>query len=145
VHKLTLKAYELFLLVIICFVFYFLIYQYVNGQEATPDNTPSAIDVGSYPVGIEMNPITNRIYVANEYSNTISVIDASTDLVVSTIKVENFPYDLDINRFNNRIYVTNRGSDSVSIIDGSTNTKLANISVGSSPVGVVINPSTNWT
>lgn len=143
--KLSSKAYELFLLIIIiCFVVNLSISEYANGQEATPHITPSAIDVGSYPVGIEMNPITNRIYVANEYSNTISVIDASTDLVESTIQVENFPYDLDVNRFNNRIYVTNRGSDSVSVIDGSTNTKLANISVGSSPVGVVINPSANW-
>jgi YVTN family beta-propeller protein len=142
--KLTsLNAYELFLL-ITCFVLYLSISEHANGQEATPDNNSSAINVGSYPVGIKMNPITDRIYVANEYSNTISVIDGSTDLVESTIKVENFPYDVDINPFNNRIYVTNRGSDSVSVIDGSTNTKLTNITVGSSPVGVVINPSANW-
>jgi DNA-binding beta-propeller fold protein YncE len=79
--KLSSKAYELFLLIIVCFVVNLSISEYANGQEATPHITPSAIDVGSYPVGIEMNPITNRIYVANEYSNTISVIDASTDLV----------------------------------------------------------------
>ena len=89
--KLSSKAYELFLLTILVFVLYSSISEYANGQEATPHTTPSAIDVGSYPVGIEMNPITNRIYVANEYSNTISVIDASTDLVESTIQVENFP------------------------------------------------------
>lgn len=116
----------------------------VKAQESTPNNNPSAIDVGSYPVGIRMNPITNKIYVANQYSNTISVIDGSNDQVISTIKVESFPYDLDVNPFNNRIYVTNRGSDSVSVIDGSTNAKLANISVGRSPVGVVVNPSSNW-
>ncbi|MDQ3084228.1 MAG: hypothetical protein M3Q77_05360, partial [Thermoproteota archaeon] len=39
----------------------------------------SGFDTGSYPVGITTNPITNKIYVANQYSNTVSVFDAKTD------------------------------------------------------------------
>ncbi len=39
----------------------------------------SGFDTGSYPVGITINPITHKIYVANQYSNTVSVYDAKTD------------------------------------------------------------------
>src|ERR1043166_1374824 len=111
----------------------------VKAQESTPNNNPSAIDVGSYPVGIRMNPITNKIYVANQYSNTISVIDGSNDQVISTIKVESFPYDLDVNPFNNRIYVSDFGDNIVVVIDGSTNKVIGSIPVGDRPSGINVN------
>jgi DNA-binding beta-propeller fold protein YncE len=36
----------------------------------------------TYPVGITINPSTEKVYVANEFSNTVSVID------IPTLKVE---------------------------------------------------------
>ena len=104
----------------------------------------SGIDVNTFPVGVAVNPNTKKVYVANEYSNTVSVLDTETDKVKSSIKVGIFPYGIDINPLNNRVYVTNRGSNTVSVIDGSINSKLADITVGKSPVGVVVNPSANW-
>ena len=35
------------------------------------------IKVGDHPISLEINPITNTIYVVNEYSNSISVINAN--------------------------------------------------------------------
>ena len=101
----------------------------------------SGIDVNTFPVGIAVNPDTNKLYVANQYSNTVSVIDTETDKVQATINVGSFPYDIDINPLNNRVYVTNRGSDTVSVIDGSIDTKLRDIFVGKSPVGVGVDPT----
>src|SRR5918993_958479 len=101
------------------------------------------LPVGSYPVGIGINSVTNKLYVANQFSNTITVLDGNTNNIESTIQVDNFPYDLEVNPYNNRIYVTNRGSNTVSVIDGSTNQRLSNINVGESPVGISINPSEN--
>jgi YVTN family beta-propeller protein len=101
------------------------------------------LPVGSYPVGIGINPVTNKLYVANQFSNSVTVIDGNTNNIESTIQVDNFPYDLEVNSYNNRIYVTNRGSDTVSVIDGSTNQRLSNIIVGESPVGISIDPSEN--
>jgi YVTN family beta-propeller protein len=103
----------------------------------------SVLPVGSYPIGIGVNSVTNRLYVANQFSNSISVIDGNTDIIESTIQVDSFPYDLEVNPFNNRIYVTNRESNTVSVIDGSTNQRLSNINVEDSPVGISINPSLN--
>jgi YVTN family beta-propeller protein len=104
----------------------------------------SGIDVNTFPVGIAVNPNTKKVYVANEYSNTVSVIDTETDKVQNRINVDVFPYGIDTNPLNNRVYVTNKGSNTVSVIDGSIDTKLLDISVGKSPVGVAVNPSANW-
>ena len=104
----------------------------------------SGIDVNTFPIGIAVNPSTNKVYVVNEYSNTVSVIDTNTDTVKSTISLGNFPYGIDINPLNNRIYITNRGSNTVSVLDGSVDTKLHDITVGKSPVGIAVNPSANW-
>jgi YVTN family beta-propeller protein len=118
--------------------------QIEENKKVISDNLgKSFLPVGSYPIGIGVNTVTNKIYIANQFSNSISVIDGNTDIIESTIQVDNFPYDLEVNPFNNRIYVTNRESNTVSIIDGSTNQRLSNINVGDSPVGISINPSLN--
>jgi YVTN family beta-propeller protein len=116
-----------------------------NPYSLIPRDLPnSGIDVNTFPVGIAVNPNTGKVYVANEFSNTVSVIDAETDKVKSTINVGDFPYGIDTNPLNNRVYVTNRGSNTVSVIDGSIDSKLLDISVGKSPVGIAANPTANW-
>jgi YVTN family beta-propeller protein len=104
-------------------------------------NINSGIRVNSYPIGVAVNPLTNKIYVANELSNTVSMIDGSTDKVDAKINVGKSPYGITVNPLNNRIYVSNRDSGTVSVIDGSTNTQIANVSAGNRPVGVAVNPS----
>lgn len=119
----------------------------VNASSFTsspPSLSSSGIDVNTFPVGIAVNPNTKKAYVANEYSNTVSVLDTETDKVQDIINVGIFPYGIDINPLNNRVYVTNRGSNTVSVIDGSIDSKLADIAVGKSPVGIIVNPSANW-
>jgi YVTN family beta-propeller protein len=102
------------------------------------------VAVDSYPIGVGVNPVTKKIYVTNEFSNTVSVIDETTDKVSDTIQLGSFPYGVAINPFNDRVYVTNRGSNTVTVIDSPTDAKLSNIPVGNSPVGIAVNPSSNW-
>jgi YVTN family beta-propeller protein len=104
----------------------------------------SGVAVDSYPIGVAVNPVTKNVYVTNEFSNTVSVIDGITQRVIDTITVGSFPYGVAVNPFNDRIYVTNRGSNTVTVIDSPTNTKLSDIPVGNSPVGIAVNPSSNW-
>ena len=104
----------------------------------------SGIGVDTFPVGIAVNPNAKKVYVANEYSNTVSVLSTEPEKVQDRISVGIFPYSIDTNPLNNRVYVTNRGSNTVSVIDGSIDTKLMDITVGKSPVGIAVNPSANW-
>jgi YVTN family beta-propeller protein len=117
----------------------------IGGQVDSEEGLgQQGVAVDSYPIGVAVNPVTKKVYVTNEFSNTLSVISGLTDSVANTITVGNFPYGVAVNPFNDRIYVTNRGSNTISVIDGPTNTKLSNVDVGNSPVGIGVNPSSNW-
>jgi len=109
--------------------------------EATSreSNPVDGILVNSFPVDLAINPVTDKLYVTNEFSHTVSVVDTKTDEVVSTIQVGLRPYGLDIDPIVNRIYVTNIDSDTVSVIDGSTDKVVSEISSVSNPVGITIN------
>lgn len=125
-------------------VFAFNTTNYINNNNGNKNgDIDSGIKVDSYPIGIAVNSATGKIYVANEFSNTVSIIDETTDKVQATIKVGSFPYGIDVNPLNNRVYVANRGSNTISVIDGSTNLKMADVHVGNSPIDVAVNPSSN--
>ena len=125
-------------------VFAFNTTNYINNNNGNRNGViTSGIQVDSYPVGIAANPNTGKIYVANEFSNTVSIIDETTDKIQATIKVGSFPYGIDVNPLNNRVYVANRGSNTISVIDGSTNLKMADVHVGNSPIDVAVNPSSS--
>ena len=101
------------------------------------------IQVGDYPSEVVVNPDTNRIYVANFWSNTTSVIDGTTNEVIKQIPVGDNPTAVAVNPDTNRIYVANFWSNTTSVIDGTTNEVIKEIPVGLNPMGVTVNPETN--
>jgi YVTN family beta-propeller protein len=100
-------------------------------------------NLGIDPLGVAVNPITNRIYVGNYGGSTVSVIDGGTNHVVTSIGVGQAPVGVAVNASTNRVYVANFGSNSVSVIDGSNNTVMATVAVGTQPYGLGVNPATN--
>jgi len=112
----------------------------INGST---NSLIGAITVGTGPYGVGVNPTTNKIYVTNLDSNTVSVIDGSTDTVTNTITVGTGPYGVGVNPTTNKIYVTNPGSNTVSVIDGLTNNVTSTITGFSAPGGIAINENTN--
>jgi len=54
----------------------------------------ATIPVGAGPSSVAVNPRTNRIYVANRDSDTVSVIDGATNTVVTTVGVGDGPTDV---------------------------------------------------
>jgi 40-residue YVTN family beta-propeller repeat len=115
----------------------------VSAIDAKNNTLQGNIIVGSGPIGIGINQLTNRIYVANYGSNDVSVIDGNTDAVVATVAVNYNPLGVGINTATNRIYVTNQGSNNVSVIDGLLNIVIETITVGASPGGVAVSSATN--
>jgi YVTN family beta-propeller protein len=75
-----------------------------------------------------------NLYVANEGSYTVSVIDGSTNTVIKNIRVGWSPLGVAFDPANGNIYVA---SGTVSVIDGSTNTVIKDIPVGLQPTAVV--------
>ena len=78
------------------------------------------IPVGTNPDGGALNLDTNRLYVTNTGSGTVSVIDTTTNTVIDTIEVGRAPGGMALNPLTNRIYVVNSGSNNVYIIDLNT-------------------------
>ncbi|MGD1839213.1 MAG: InlB B-repeat-containing protein [Nitrososphaeraceae archaeon] len=114
-----------------------------NVHELFSSKSKPIIIAGSFPVGIDFNSISDKIYVANQFSNTLSIIDPDKAQVITNIEVEDSPYDVDANPFTNRIYVTNRVSNTISVIDGFTNKQLATVSVGDNPLNLAVNLANN--
>ena len=78
-----------------------------------------------------MNPVTNKIYVANHDSGNVTVIDGATN-ATTTVPVGTGPYAVAVNPVTNKIYVANANSGNVTVIDGATNTTTT-VRGGSSP------------
>src|SRR4030066_603741 len=85
---------------------------------------------------------TLLVYVTNEDSNNVSVINSKTDEVVSTVMVGNKPRGVatGLRRQHVRVYVANSKSNSISVIDPTTNMVETEIPIrfGQEPEGIEV-------
>jgi YVTN family beta-propeller protein len=106
------------------------------GQQAT-----ATVPIGSSPGAMAVNPVTNKIYVANHSSHDVTVIDGATNATAS-VSVGDSPLAVGVNTATNKIYVANYYSDNVTVIDGASNATTT-VSTGTNPHAIAINPVTN--
>ncbi|MCM3272764.1 YncE family protein [Paenibacillus elgii] len=89
------------------------------------------IRVGEGPTDIVLNRRTNKLYVANNRSDSVSVIDSGTNRVIATIKGVTDAATVAVNPFTNRIYVATAIGDTsrerVFVINGANNKIIANV------------------
>ena len=85
---------------------------------------------------------TLLIYVTNEDSNNVSVINRQLDEVVSTVMVGKRPRGVAVNlrKDHLRVYVANSGSNSITVIDPTTNKVETEVPVrfGREPEGIAV-------
>ncbi|HAS86625.1 MAG TPA: hypothetical protein DCS31_07515, partial [Candidatus Competibacteraceae bacterium] len=98
----------------------------VTVMDLTERRVVGAIPVGAAPLGIAVNPTGERVFVANEGSFSLSVIDTATnqpftDLNVPRLAANSFPRGVAVhpNPLRPLVYVTNRTVNSFS--DDATN------------------------
>jgi YVTN family beta-propeller protein len=75
-------------------------------QLSNAENVTATVATGAFPLAIAINPVTNRVYVANYSSNSITVIDGATNFT-SNVGVGTNPYAVAANPVTNMIYVAN--------------------------------------
>lgn len=85
-----------------------------------------------------MTPDGLFVYVANQNSNSVSVISTVSRAVVATIPVGVEPTWIAAAPNDLEVYVTNRGDNSLSVISTVTNTVVANITGLSAPYGAAV-------
>ena len=83
-------------------------------------------------------PMEHRLYVVNERSHTISVINTENNTVVGNpIPVGEHPRSLTLSQDGSHLYVVNSGSNTVSVIDTETRPVVGIIAVGEAPISAV--------
>ena len=92
----------------------------------------TTLATGYLPAAIDVNPITNTIYVADANSHDVWVINGATNTLTTTIH-QLTPSGLAVDPVTNTIYVPN-GSN-VSVISGATNKVTATIGVVGAGLG----------
>src|SRR5216684_4503527 len=79
-------------------------------------------------------------YIVNTGSNSVSVIDTTSNTVVATVSVGGSPLEVAITPDGTRVYVTNGTDNTLSVIDTASNTVVATVGVGAGPTAVAITP-----
>lgn len=101
----------------------------------------TTLGVGRGPVALAFDSIQARLYVANQNSNSVSVVDAARNQVIATIPVGEHPNDIVVNPLVQKAYVccspVSGGNGSVYIINTANNTVIDSPPVGQSPVRMV--------
>jgi DNA-binding beta-propeller fold protein YncE len=101
----------------------------------------ASIPTGPGASAIEVNPVTNTVYVASSSSNIVTVINGST-YSTSTVSVGAGPVAIDIDTATNKIFVANREGSSVTEIDGATKA-TSTIALHGTPTSIAVNSVTH--
>ena len=108
------------------------------GPSVQPRTTPPAstlavikvIGVGDTPLSVAVDSVDDTVYVANQASDTVTVINGRTAAVTTTVGVGESPSGVAVNQDDDTVYVTNLDDSSVSVISGRTATEDDTITVG---------------
>lgn len=104
------------------------------------DTVSFTIHFISSPEGICVSPDGTKLYVANYYSDSVSIINTATNTVSAAIAVGIGPLGISVSPDGSKVYVTNIYDSTISVINTTSNTVSATIPVGSGPAGVSISP-----
>ena len=112
-------------------------------KQSSELNGKAQIDVGIEPIAIGIHELTNKVYVANRGSDSISVIAGDSNTKIKDIPVGNRPVVIGINPLRDKVYVSNFNSANISVISTATDTKIKDISVGDNPSDIAIDEYKN--
>jgi len=116
--------------------------QYLTALDPLTGAVRGRVQVGSDPRGALFSPDGARVYVANAFSNTVSVIDARTLTLVTSIAVGLQPHALAFDSTARRLYVANYGSDNLNVIDVPTHRVVATIPLAMNVTALIASEST---
>ncbi len=98
----------------------------------------ATITVEDSPLWATYNPGNGLIYVPNDGSDSVTVIEQDNE-VIDTVEVGDRPRDITHNPENGYVYVVNGGSGTLSVLN-QDNEVIDTVNVGDFPCAVVYNP-----
>ena len=94
-------------------------------------------------IAVAVNSTTNKIYVANNFGHSVTVIDGATN-TATTVRVGQGPRAIAVNPITNKIYTANYGSKDATEIDGATNAATS-MPTGKHPWAIAVDSRANKT
>ncbi|MBI4904702.1 MAG: bifunctional YncE family protein/alkaline phosphatase family protein [Acidobacteria bacterium] len=97
----------------------------VSVIDVAAGHVSSEIEVGLHPSGLALHAASNRLYVANANSDSVTIIDTKTDRVAGVINVRPFrkaplgssPNALAVTRDGKTLYVANAANNAIAVVD----------------------------
>jgi DNA-binding beta-propeller fold protein YncE len=126
-----------------------LLYYYNNDEGAMGQTLESInekyhvsnpqLEIGLEPNEVKVDKFLNKVYVANERSNSISVLDSNLG-TLKEIFINTIPHDVEENDKIHHVYISGKSpSETISIIDGRTDELLQNIPMNQESTDIEIN------
>jgi DNA-binding beta-propeller fold protein YncE len=106
----------------------------LNSVKVAPEGGPKFV------AGIAVHPEDGRLYVCNEASHELWVLNAETLALEATLPAGLHPHSCLFGADKRHLYVSNWGSRSVSIVDSHSGRELRELSVGVRPNDMAIAP-----
>lgn len=101
--------------------------------------TNPQIEIGLEPNEVKVDKFLNKVYVANERSNSITVLDNNLG-TLKEIFVNTIPHDVEENDKIHHVYISGKSpSETISIIDGRTDELLQTISLNQESADIEVN------
>ena len=85
------------------------------------------------PNSVEVNTLTNMVYVVANGVNTLYAVNGSTNTVVGSVSVGTYPDGVTVDPVSNRVYVSNLLNNTVSVVDASKMAVVSTLKVGNQP------------
>ena len=91
--------------------------------DGSTNTRVDSIFTGNSPGAVAVNPVTNRVYVANYGDRNVAVVDGATR-TTNTINAGSNPNAVAVNQVTNKVYVPNMGDNTVTVIDAANGNAL---------------------
>jgi YVTN family beta-propeller protein len=108
--------------------------------DTATDAVTATLAVGGVPVALAMAPDGSRLYVAEQGSAQLTVVDPATATVTAQLALAATPFALAPSPDGSRLYLANGPADTLSVLDTASGSVVATIAAGTDPQGVAVTP-----